>query len=88
MYWNDSEVLSGTCHNFGDFLGNGGLAGAVELEAQIGDHIVCVLGRGVHGAAAGSLLGSTALAQSAVEDASQVFRNNGVKDLLDRKSVV
>ena len=72
---------SGTRHNLGDFLGNGGLTGTVELETQIRDHVVGVLGRGVHGAAAGSLLGGPAFAEGTVQDTAQVFRNNGIEDL-------
>lgn len=69
-------------HDLGDLLGNGGLTGAVELEAQVRDHVFGILGCGIHCAAARGLLRGPAFAEGSVENAAQILGDDGGKDLL------
>ena len=76
------KALLRTCNDLCNLLGDGSLTGLIEFQAQIGDHLIGILGGGIHRRPAGSLLGSPAFTQRAVEHTSQIFRYDGRKDLL------
>jgi len=61
----------GAGDDLGDLLRDGSLTGPVELQAQVSDHFVGILGSGIHCAAAGSLFSGAALAQGTVKDATR-----------------
>src|SRR5579863_1024904 len=57
----------GPAHDLHQLLGDGGLAGAVVLKREVGDHLFGVVGRAVHGGHARAQLGGDRLKETAVD---------------------
>src|SRR2546422_6292174 len=68
-------------------LGDRRLPGAVVLEREPPDHLVCVLGGGVHRRHAGAVLRSLGLEQRAPDRHRQLARNQALEQLRPRRLV-
>ena len=64
----------GACHDFRDLLGDGSLAGLVELQAQVCDHFLGILSRAAEQAARRTAMDSaTSNAEEMIADLSLKF---------------
>src|ERR1051326_9231093 len=71
-----------TAEDLGDLLGDRSLPGPVVSPGQIGDHVLRIVGGGLHRDPPGHLLRSDGFCQNRVHELPAVKRKKAVEDLL------